>query len=54
VRIDEVPIHPEKIFKALQQKAKGQEARVGPKSIPTFDFPEPLRVESQWGLPVDN
>jgi CO/xanthine dehydrogenase Mo-binding subunit len=54
VRIDEIPIHPEKIFKALQQKAKGQEPRVGPKAIPAFDFPEPLRVESQWGLPADN
>src|SRR5262245_55063406 len=53
VRIDEVPIHPEKIFKALQQKAKGQEARVGPKNVPAFDFPEPIKVESQWGLPAE-
>jgi CO/xanthine dehydrogenase Mo-binding subunit len=49
VRIDELPISPEKIFKAMQQKEKGQEGRVGPKTIPALDFPEPIRVESQWG-----
>jgi CO/xanthine dehydrogenase Mo-binding subunit len=53
VRIDEVPITPEKIFKALQQKAKGQEARVGPTQTPEVVFPEPVRVESQWGQPAD-
>lgn len=54
VRIDEVPIHPEKIFKAMQQKAKGQEPRVGPTGIPNIEFPEPTKVESQWGQPADN
>jgi 4-hydroxybenzoyl-CoA reductase subunit alpha len=49
VRIDEVPITPEKIFKALREKAKGGEGRVGPKSMPVVAFPEPTRVESQWG-----
>ena len=53
VRIDEVPIHPEKIFKAMQQKAKGQEARIGPKGVPKIEYPAPTRVESQWGLPAD-
>jgi 4-hydroxybenzoyl-CoA reductase subunit alpha len=53
VRIDEVPITPEKIFKALQQKAKGQEPRVGPTQVPEVVFPKPIRVESQWGQPAD-
>ncbi len=34
VRIDEVPITPEKILKALQQKAAGKRARVGPAAFP--------------------
>jgi 4-hydroxybenzoyl-CoA reductase alpha subunit len=54
VRIDEVPIHPEKIFKAMQQKTKGQAARVGPQGVPQIEYPEPTRVESQWGIPADN
>jgi 4-hydroxybenzoyl-CoA reductase alpha subunit len=44
VRIDEVPITPEKVLKALREKAKGGDGRFGPKSIPTVDWPEPLRV----------
>lgn len=52
VRIDETPITPEKIFKALQLKAKGQEARIGPKGLPAIAYPKPLRVASQWGTPV--
>jgi CO/xanthine dehydrogenase Mo-binding subunit len=53
VRIDEVPISPEKVFKALREKAKGGEGRVGPKSVPEIDFPEVTRVESQWGKPAE-
>jgi hypothetical protein len=44
VRIDEVPITPEKVLKALREKAKGGDGRVGPKSVPNVDWPEPLRV----------
>jgi 4-hydroxybenzoyl-CoA reductase alpha subunit len=44
VRIDEVPITPEKVLKALREKSKGGDGRFGPKSIPTVDWPEPLRV----------
>ena len=39
VRIDEVPITPDKVLKALRQ------GRVGPKRLPDFDFGEPQRVE---------
>ena len=45
VRVDEVPIHPEKVLKALQEKAKGGAGRVGPARIPDVKFPEPIRVE---------
>ena len=44
VRIDEVPITPEKVLKALREKSKGREGRYGPDSIPTVEWPEPLRV----------
>src|SRR5437870_4098807 len=44
VRIDEVPITPEKVLKALREKSKGRDGRYGPESIPTIDWPEPLRV----------
>ena len=44
VRIDEVPISPEKIYKALAEKARGRSPRTGPDRIPPVDFPEPIRV----------
>ncbi len=44
VRIDEVPITPEKVLKTLREKEKGRDARFGPSGIPTVDWPEPLRV----------
>jgi len=44
VRVDEVPITPEKVLKALRAKAKGEEGRVGPKSFPDIPWPEPTRV----------
>jgi len=44
VRIDEVPITPEKVLKALREKSRGRDGRYGPNSVPTIDWPEPLRV----------
>ena len=44
VRIDEVPITPEKVLRALKDKARGRDARFGPDSVPCVDWPEPLRV----------
>ena len=44
VRIDEVPITPEKVLKALKDKARGRDGRFGPDSVPTVDWPDPLRV----------
>jgi 4-hydroxybenzoyl-CoA reductase subunit alpha len=49
VRIDEVPITPEKILKALQQKAAGKPARIGPAAFPdNVPWPEALRVTPPW------
>jgi CO/xanthine dehydrogenase Mo-binding subunit len=48
VRIDEVPITPEKVLRALKLKEKGKEGRYGPSSFPTVNWPEPLRVPPPW------
>jgi CO/xanthine dehydrogenase Mo-binding subunit len=48
VRIDEVPITPEKVLKALRAKGKGEEGRVGPTSFPEIPWPEPVRVATPW------
>ena len=44
VRVDQVPIHPELVLKALRAKAAGREARVGPKAFPAIDYGSPLQV----------
>ncbi|HLL74563.1 MAG TPA: molybdopterin cofactor-binding domain-containing protein [Pyrinomonadaceae bacterium] len=44
VRVDEVPITPEKVLKALQAKRQGKPARYGPKGVPQVEWPEPLKV----------
>src|SRR5438128_869124 len=44
VRIDEVPITPEKVLKALREKSRGREGRFGPDSVPSVEWPEPLHV----------
>jgi 4-hydroxybenzoyl-CoA reductase alpha subunit len=48
VRIDEVPITPEKIVRALALQAQGKPARVGPDRFPAIAFPEPIRVPPPW------
>ena len=48
VRIDEVPITPEKVLKALKRKQKGELARYGPESFPEIPWPEPVRVPTPW------
>jgi len=48
VRIDEVPITPEKVLKALKRKQKGEPARYGPESFPEIPWPEPVRVPTPW------
>jgi hypothetical protein len=48
VRIDEVPITPEKVLRALKLKEKGKEGRYGPTKFPKVNWPEPLRVAPPW------
>jgi CO/xanthine dehydrogenase Mo-binding subunit len=53
VRIDEIPITPDKLFKALELRRQGKPARVGPEKLPLFTFPEPIKVPSAFGEPAD-
>jgi 4-hydroxybenzoyl-CoA reductase subunit alpha len=48
VRIDEVPVTPEKIVKALAAKAAGKPARYGPTRFPDVPWPDTLRVPPPW------
>jgi 4-hydroxybenzoyl-CoA reductase alpha subunit len=48
VRIDEVPITPDKILRALEKKAKGETPRVGPESFPAVPYPQPMFVLPPW------
>ena len=48
VRVDEVPITPEKIVRALVAKAAGKPARYGPTEFPSVPWPEPLLVTPPW------
>jgi len=48
VRIDEVPITPEKIMKALAEKRAGRDPRYGPNHFPHVNWPEALRVPPPW------
>ena len=44
VRIDEVPIMPEKVLKALREKERGRSHRHGPMGVPDIEWPDPLKV----------
>ena len=44
VRIDEVPITPEKVLRALKDKARGRSPRYGPEDVPSVAWPDSLRV----------
>ena len=46
VRVDQVPIHPDMVLKAIQAKKKGREPRVGPAKFPDIDYGEPLIVHT--------
>ena len=48
VRVDQIPVTPEKIVRALQAKAAGKPARSGPAAFPDIDWPEPLLVAPPW------
>jgi 4-hydroxybenzoyl-CoA reductase alpha subunit len=46
VRVDEVPVTPEKILKALKAKAQGKPARCGPERFPDVPYPAPIHVRT--------
>ncbi len=48
VRVDQVPIQPHMVLKALEAKAKGQEPRFGPARFPELDFGFTLKVPTPW------
>jgi 4-hydroxybenzoyl-CoA reductase alpha subunit len=48
VRIDEVPITPDKVLAALEKKAKGEIPRVGPESFPMVPYPAATFVLPPW------
>ncbi len=49
VRVDQIPMTPEKILRALQAKAAGKPARSDPASFPDIAWPEPLLVTPPHG-----
>jgi 4-hydroxybenzoyl-CoA reductase alpha subunit len=53
VRIDEVPITPDKVLRGLELKRQGKPARIGPDRLPLFTFKEPVVVESAFGQPAE-
>lgn len=48
VRIDQVPMGPHMIKKALEERERGREPRFGPKGFPEVAFPERLFVKTPW------
>ncbi len=44
VRVDEVPVTPEKVLRALKAKAQGKPARFGPERFPNVPYPAPIHV----------
>jgi 4-hydroxybenzoyl-CoA reductase subunit alpha len=48
VRIDEVPVTPEKVLRALDDKANGGAGRFGPTAFPEIEWPDPLLVPPPW------
>jgi 4-hydroxybenzoyl-CoA reductase subunit alpha len=48
VRIDELPITPDKVLKALELKAAGKNPRVGPERFPAVPYPKPIFVLPPW------
>ncbi|HUJ28622.1 MAG TPA: molybdopterin cofactor-binding domain-containing protein, partial [Myxococcales bacterium] len=44
VRIDEIPVTPDKVLRALELKRAGKTPRVGPERFPEVPYPEPVFV----------
>jgi len=48
VRIDEVPVTPDKVLRALLAREQGREPRVGPEALAELPWPETVRVRPPW------
>jgi CO/xanthine dehydrogenase Mo-binding subunit len=48
VRIDEIPVTPEKIVKALRSKAQGKDGRYGPTAFPSIEYRDPMFILPPW------
>ena len=48
VRIDEIPITPDKVLRALELKREGKNPRVGPEAFPEVPYPEAMLVAPPW------
>src|SRR3989449_3361397 len=48
VRVDEVPVTPEKVLKALRRKQKGEAGRYGPDSFPEIPWRERVLGPTPW------
>jgi len=44
VRIDEIPVTPDKVLRALELKKEGKDPRVGPAHFPSVPYPKPVFV----------
>jgi CO/xanthine dehydrogenase Mo-binding subunit len=53
VRVDEIPITPDKVLKGLDLVRQGKPGRVGPERLPLFTFPPARAVDSAFGQPAD-
>ena len=51
VRVDEVPITPDKVLHALKRQARGQPARYGPRRFPDIAYPPLTLVQPPAGAP---
>ena len=53
IRVDEIPVSPDKVLAALEQKRKGGEGRAGPRAVPPFRFRDPIKVAPPpgWDAP---
>src|SRR5205807_6551275 len=52
VRIDETPITPEKVLRALEARAAAKPPRVGPTKMPRYAFPRLIKVAPPWAAPT--
>jgi len=48
VRIDELPITPDKVLAALELKAEGKTPRIGPERFPDVPYAKPMFVLPPW------